>query len=137
MGVGNPSRGDDGSGVAVAEILREKGFKLSFPCGENPENYLGKIASFKPGLVLIIDAVDFGGRPGAVRVFESQKVFQGLSTHTAGLDLSAEFLRLEAGSKVMVVGIQPQTLSGSISRSVRESVERLAEELEKKLCMNQ
>ncbi len=137
MGVGNPARGDDGCGVAVAAKLKEKGMELSFPCGENPENYLGKIAAFKPELVLIIDAVDFGGKAGEIKTFESEEVFQGISTHTAGLDLSAEFLRSSAGSKVKVIGIQPRSLNGRISLPVGKSIKRLTEELAEKLCMSQ
>jgi len=35
-----------------------------YDSGPSPENYLGKIIKDKPDNIVIIDTVDFGGKPG-------------------------------------------------------------------------
>ncbi len=134
MGVGNSLRGDDGCGILVARKLKEKGFKNSFPCGQTPENYLGKIVSLNPDTVLIVDAVDFGGETGQVRFFKSDDVFQGLSTHTAGLNMTARFLTASSGARVMLVGIQPEKLHGKMTGRVKKASEELAKKFYRQLC---
>ena len=137
VGVGNPLRGDDGCGVLVSEKLKEKGAELSFSCGQVPENYLGKIASHNPEFILIVDAVDFGGRPGEIKYFKGKEVFRGLSTHTGGLDLVAGFLETSTGASVVVAGIQPEKLNGKMTETVRKAALCFSEKLAKLLCTNQ
>ena len=137
MGVGNINAGDDGCGVMAVDMLEKKGLKRCFSCGMVPENYLCKVSEMKPELVLIIDAVDFGGNPGEIRYLKGEEVFSGISTHTAGLDLSARFIRESSGAEVAVLGIQPKNTKGLMSEEVKSSVKAIAERISKKLCMNQ
>jgi len=94
VGVGNPMRGDDGFGPALAERLKTQGINATVVNAEiTPENYLGYIASLQPALVLVADAVDFGGRPGELRLIEPRDIVHtGASTHAASLALIEKFL---------------------------------------------
>ncbi len=123
LGVGNPDKGDDGIGNLVVSRLRTR-HKLD--CGPMPENFTGKIREKKPEIVLIIDAVDFGGKPGETVFTEAEKA-QGIALSTHAMPLSM-FCKLLPGSKVYLLGIQPKDLE-SMSDDIRTAGERLADEL--------
>ena len=67
LGIGNTLRSDDGAGSILASRIRDKAPYIVYDCGASPENYLGKIVQDKPDTVLIIDAADFGAKPGGSR----------------------------------------------------------------------
>ena len=108
---GNELRGDDGAGVAVA---RELAGALPWPvldAATAPESFLGKIVDAKPGTVLLVDALHFGGSPGAVRLLEREQL-GGLSPSTHGPSPVMFFQALLAvhACRTLVLGIQPERL---------------------------
>lgn len=114
LGVGNEMKGDDALGRYVIDRLKTKN-KLF--CGEMPENFIGKIKEFGPDAALIVDAVDFGGRPGEI-VFADIKEFEAssLSTHSLSFALMS---RMISGTDMFVVGVQPQSLEFGQSMSTK------------------
>ncbi|MHC1579459.1 MAG: hydrogenase 3 maturation endopeptidase HyCI [Candidatus Alkanophagales archaeon] len=136
FGVGNELRGDDAAGRLVAERL--EGFECgiavrSFAVGVAPENFTGVLRGLKPSHVVIVDAADFGGRAGDVRVIGEDEIMEGApSTHTVSLGVLAKYIRMRYGCEVVVIGIQPKTLSGTgVSPEVRAGVEALVTSLKK------
>lgn len=126
LGVGNRYRRDDGAGSLVAEQLEGRTVALSIDAGEVPENYLEKVARSRPDTILIIDAVDFGGAPGELRVLEPEALASSrLSTHGLSLRMTAEFLRERTQARFAVLAIQPTDialgteLSAEVSQAVR------------------
>lgn len=133
LGVGNRMRGDDGAGSWVAERLAGRVSVPVFDGGTAPENYLEKIAALLPDTVLIIDAADFGGSPGEMRLFRAEEVGPGgLSTHALSLSLAAEYLRTRGRATVRLLAIQPADagLGRPMSEAVRRAVEQAARWLE-------
>jgi hydrogenase 3 maturation protease len=131
MAVGNELRGDDGAGMAVGRALREMNLPNLevFLCGPTPENYVGPVIKSRPGLVLIIDACDFGGTPGEWKVCPMSGPPDGMPmTHTFSLRLVADRITESAEARVWLVAIQPENLAfgGAPSIAVREAVETLA-----------
>ncbi|MBU1694796.1 MAG: hydrogenase 3 maturation endopeptidase HyCI [Verrucomicrobia bacterium] len=127
LGVGNRMRGDDGAGSWVAEGLAGRVSVPVFDGGMAPENYLEKIAALRPDTVLIVDAVDFGGSPGELRLFRAEDVGPGgLSTHALSLSLAAEYLRTRGPATVRLLAIQPADtgLGRPPSEAVCRAVER-------------
>ena len=129
IGVGNPIRGDDLVGVKIARELKSKlkikKFKILIV-----EDRVDLIPSFlrglNPGLILIFDAADFGGKPGEIKIM-SPAEFSGktISTHELPLDL---MLRLaEVSAPAYVVGIQISNLR--IGETMNSLVEKAAEEI--------
>lgn len=144
LGVGNILRGDDGVGPMVVEKLRDWGAKgerrpsasgpwslVAVNAGEAPEAHLGEIREAKPDIVVIVDAVDFGGRPGEVALLRldgegsSNLGVAGLSTHRIPLPLLARYIKEETGAEVVLVGIQPKRIG--FGEGMSEEVERAAE----------
>ncbi len=126
LGVGHRYRGDDAAGSLVAEQLEGQTAALSIDAGEVPENYLEKVARSRPDTILIIDAVDFGGAPGELRVLEPEAlVSSGPSTHGLSLQTTADFLKARTQAQLAVLAIQPAEialgteLSAAVSRAVR------------------
>jgi hydrogenase 3 maturation protease len=126
LGVGNRERGDDAAGPAIAERLAERGV-AAIDAGNAPENYLGRLARLEPDEVLVIDAVDIGAEPGAVKLLAPEELGGGaLSTHAAGLGPLAEYVRGACGASCHVLAVQPLALAGGLSPAVRDAVERIA-----------
>ena len=132
VGVGNRLRGDDAFGPVLVDRLREK---ISWPvldAGETPESYIGRIASFRPQNVLLLDAVRHGAAPGNIGFFATDAIpFQGISTHAISLCLFAELLALRAGCSVALLGVEPGSvaLGAPLSAEMAESLERVVQHL--------
>jgi hydrogenase 3 maturation protease len=113
LGIGNRMRGDDAVGSVVAEQLVKEGRVPALDCGEMPDNYISRVWELLPEELIVVDACDFGGEPGEVRVFE-ESALEGiasapLSTHQMPMPMLIGLIRMKPGvaRRVRLVGIQP------------------------------
>jgi hydrogenase 3 maturation protease len=107
--IGNELRGDDGVGPFISRLLQGSQSVRVVNCGETPENYLGVIVRYNPNRVIVIDAADFGGRPGETRAVRKTDITAGgLSTHDAILTLFADFIEKQTGAETLFLAIQPE-----------------------------
>ena len=130
VGIGNVIKGDDGAGCAVAEGLQGKIDMPVVDCAEVPENYGGWVEKRGLESVVYVDAVDFGGKPGEVRIVPLEKMMMSASsTHSLSLHYMILFLKNEWDGDPIMVGIQPKSveLDEGLSEEVREGVEMLVE----------
>ncbi len=132
--VGNPLRADDGAGPVLASLVRPTDGLIVHDAGSRPEEIPFLVEGQRPGRIVIVDAADFGGRPGEARVIPPDRVSDvTLSTH--GLSPAA-VCRLLArdGTPVVFIGIQAaclahqEGLSAEVERTVREMAGVLAKE---------
>ncbi len=134
VGIGNVVRGDDGAGCMLIERL---GGDFPMPivdCAEVPENYGGWVERRDLDSVVYVDAVDFGGEPGEVRIVELEKMMQSAtSTHHLSLHYMVRFLKEEWRGDAMMVGIQPVSIGVGepVCDEVMAGVEKLAAILRK------
>lgn len=136
LGVGNRYRCDDGAGSLVAERLGGRTGALTIDAGAVPENYLEKVARSRPDTILILEAVDFGGAAGEIRILDPGSIApSGLSTHALSLQMAAEFLKARTRARLVVLAIQPANvgygteLSDAVTRAVVLVQETLSEAL--------
>ena len=132
LGIGNRMWRDDGVGSVAVEALQEHPELHTVDGGMVPENYLEAVVGHDPDTILIIDAVDFNGRPGELRLLEpGQLAGSGLSTHAGSPATLAEYLELRTGARVGLLAIQPaDTSQGSqLSPEVAATMRDLVEEL--------
>lgn len=97
-----------------------------------PENFTGVLRRFHPDLLLLIDAVWFGSRPGAIILLDgAQATGMGVSTHLQPLSNLSQFLVEEMGCEVQILGIQAQQLDFDrpLSPPVRRAIRSLVDEL--------
>ena len=129
LGIGNSLRSDDAAGSLLAGRIKGKVPYIVYDAGANPENYLGKIIKDKPDTVVIIDAVDFGGKPGEFRVLEGQdlKTVNLFSTHNASISLTINYLQNNFKVDIIILVLQPKSIAfgDRISAEVQESLDKL------------
>jgi len=128
MGIGNRLRGDDAVGSLLIDRLQGRVGAQLLDAGDVPENYLGAIESARPGIILVADAVDFGGRPGEVTLLGLDQLSKAnLTTHSSSLHLAFKALQLEPFPEIMVVAVQPENLDfgRGLSPPVTETLEAL------------
>lgn len=137
MGVGNDLRGDDSAAlVAVREIIARGtlcSHFLALEGGPAPENVTAALRRFQPEQVIFLDAAHMDELPGTVRWIELNTIDgMSASSHSLPLSILAEFIEMEFGCAVTVLGIQPEQnevmedLSAPVRRAVDEIVEAFA-----------
>ena len=106
--IGNPTRGDDGFGPAVAAELPPGAPFHVFDGGQVPENDLPRIAALEPEVVVLVDAVHFDAPPGTLRALPVHGLRQDdVSTHAGSLSVVAEWLEQACGARVLLLAAQP------------------------------
>ena len=111
LGIGNTLSSDDGVGSLLTSRIKGKVPAIVYDSGSSPENYLGKIIKAKPKNIVIIDAMDFGAKPGEFCVLEGDqiKTVNLFSTHNASLSLAINYLKSNLEVDILVLGIQPKS----------------------------
>ncbi|MGI6595329.1 MAG: hydrogenase nickel incorporation protein HypB [Candidatus Ratteibacteria bacterium] len=140
MGIGDRMKADDAVGSLVAELLsktvKRKNIKI-IDAGNAVENYVGVIKRFKPDTVVVIDAVDFQGKAGDIKIMGCGEIEETtISTHGFSLALILENLQKETGAECRIIGVQPVkvSLSEEISPAVERAIQKLVKEITLGLC---
>ena len=131
VGVGNRLRRDDGIGPEAIGLLEGR-VPNALDTDSVPENYTAAIKRLNPSAIVFIDALDFGGSPGSVRLIEASDIQgYGVSTHNLSLDVSMEYLMHETGADVFLVGVQPERIGDGegVSPSLVEPLKKIADAL--------
>lgn len=129
-------KGDDGAGPELVRLLDGRTGAACIDAGVAPENHLERIVALRPDVVLLVDVMDFGARPGStILVAGSEGGGGGLSSHAVPLSTLSEYIEARLGRPPLILGIQPASfaqgasLSATVSRTVRRLAEMLAETL--------
>jgi len=128
--VGNNIRADDGVGPYVYSGIKDVSGITAVDAGGRPENIIFQCENIKPSKIIIIDAANFNGRPGEVRVIDADKInLCVMSTHTFPLAAVAKLLEQDTGVKVLFIGIQPANavISEKLSPEVEQSADKIIE----------
>jgi len=129
VGIGNTLKGDDGAGCIVCEQLQDTLGGLVIDAGTVPENHIGPIIEKRPDVLVVVDAIDFEGSAGAVKIFAPRELSSlAISTHTLSPRLFVDVICKSISVEVWFVGIQPgqTTLVEGLSKEVEEAVEMVA-----------
>jgi hydrogenase maturation protease len=121
IGVGNPYRGDDAAGLAVAERLQSLVCEgvLVLPCEQEPTRIIDAWKEARAAVV--VDAVQSGADPGTLhRVDASRKpvpasVFRS-STHAFGVGETIELARAlgRLPERIVVYGVEGATFAAGV-----------------------
>lgn len=112
LGFGNRMWRDEGAGSHFAETLAGCPGVTAIDGGAVPENHLEQVVRAGPASVLLVDAADFGGRPGEARLLEPSALARtGLSTHAGSPQMLASYLSARTGAPVALLAIQPAECS--------------------------
>ena len=128
--IGNTLKGDDGAAIELYQKLSGKINAELIDAGTVPENYIQRIIKARPAMIVLIDAVDFGGTAGQIKVFAPEQIPEiAMSTHVMSLRFFSDILKRESDCEIFLAGIQPEQLGlgSGLSKSVNEAVGQLAE----------
>lgn len=105
---GNRHRGDDGVGPFIAERLyTDRKDIVIINAGEKPESFLEEIIRENPTKSVFIDAADFHGEAGEVRMLQPHTLHDlFISTHRFPLRILAQIIEEDTASDVFFIGIQ-------------------------------
>lgn len=153
VGLGSSDWGDDACGVELAEALGPSE-RAEAPClgrlpssgrptpespsrsvvvaGHAPERWVSWLTDAGLDDVLFLDAVDFGGTPGSVAMFDSGQMsarFPQVSTHRLSLGLLARMIEASGRTRVHLLGVQPESMrpGAGLSPAVRATLAALLE----------
>ena len=131
--IGNRDGGDDGIGPYIADTLKIDSLDVKvLDCGTTPENYTAIVKRHKPKTLVLIDAADMGLPAGDIRIIPKEKLgSMHISTHGIPLSILIQYFEKEV-EHVILVGIQPETMIGKISKPVKKSADHLIDLLKKK-----
>lgn len=132
MCIGNRDGGDDAIGPYIADKMKkEQTNDIIIDCGTTPENYTATVKQQKPHTLILIDAAEMNLLPGTIRTIPKEKIgTMHISTHGIPLSLLMTYLEKEV-TTIIMIGIQPQHMSGPISNIVKEQADKLIELLKK------
>ena len=129
--VGNPYRSDDGVGPYIAGgVSSPKNHIIILNAGERPENIIFKAIEIKPKRTIIIDAADFMGKPGEVRIIPEGAVPDVIhSTHSFPLNIVSRMIAEDTGSEIYFIGIQYENMAYGevLTPEVKASADRIIE----------
>jgi len=129
IGIGNTLKGDDGAGCFVCEQLKDIAPERVINAGTVPENFIGPIIERRPEVLVVVDAIDFGGSAGQVKIFAPRELSSAaISTHTLSPRLFVDVVCKSIAVEVWFVGIQQgQTALGEgLSSEVEEAAGMVA-----------
>lgn len=131
MAVGNALRGDDAFGVWLGERIEHRITQRVFVTHDLPEDYAVKAADLRPDIVVVLDAINFGGEPGDLHLVAARDVppTPGV-THRPSLEMMARFIELDAGAETWVLGVQPRMDSVGVGSEMSAPVAAALDALE-------
>lgn len=145
-GVGNTLRSDDGIGIKALEYLKTILDKNNFDFYQFSTMSIDIVHYIKEySATFIIDALDYGARPGSIRAFALGDINlnlegkTGTSSHGFSLkDLLKLYKTLDIKNSVYIIGIQPKDLSykEGLSKEVSESLSCIHAEINQLLNEN-
>ena len=124
VGVGNRMRSDDAIGLVLLDALRDVLFHL-IDAGTTPEEYLSIIKRLDPEVIIFLDALERGFPPGTICIVEKGDILpHHENSHYLSLNILLEYLIMETGADVFIIGIQYGTISfgSGLSPEVEEGV---------------
>ena len=140
LGVGNPLRGDDGIGVKIARdlkaFLEKRGSRRRIKpiIVEDRVDLIPKfLRGLNPDLIIIFDAMDFGGEIGEIRFVSLPEADETISTHNIPLDLMLKLAGITAPAYVLGIQISSiefgKPINPRVLKASEEVIRFLSEEL--------
>jgi len=136
IGLGNTLRRDDGVGVYVASRLKNLlgGVRwVEVIVAEDRVDYAAKeLEKVNPCLIIVIDAMEFDGTPGEIRVVRLEDVEEPYAyTHRIPMKTIFRIVGIEAPTYVIGIQVASRDFGEGLSREVRVAGDEVIEFLAK------
>jgi hydrogenase 3 maturation protease len=130
VGIGNLLKMDDGVGVYISKRIRNNGQISSLTAEVSIENYIGKINSLNPGILVLIDCADIKSPAGTYKLLPISKIHDmTFNTHNISLKRLSDFFKMS----VYVLAIQPEKIDfgENLSYLVKGVANRIIKQINK------
>jgi hydrogenase 3 maturation protease len=130
IGIGNVLKSDDGAGVYISRKIMQRDSVSSLTVEISIENYIGKINSLNPEILILIDCADMKLPPGSFKLLTLNQIQdRTFNTHNISLKNLSEFFTMQ----VYVLGIQPEKIEfgENISYLVRTVSNKIIKQINK------
>jgi len=128
VGIGNVLKSDDGTGVYISNNIRNRDNITSLTVEVSIENYIGKINTLKPDILVLIDCVDLSESPGICKLLDINKIQDiTFNTHNISLRKLSDFFLMP----VFILAIQPERIEfgENISYLVKDIADRIINQI--------
>ena len=130
IGIGNLLKMDDGVGVYISRKVKDRGSVSSLTVETSIENYIGKINSLNPDILVLIDCVDIKSVAGTLKLLSLNQI-QDLTfnTHNISLRRLSDFFPMP----VYILAIQPGKIDfgENISYLVKNVADKIIKRINK------
>jgi len=134
LGLGNPLKQDDNIGNLIVDKLSKKIKDKNFTFIQaflTPENYLMSVKISNPDSIYFIDAVEFEGKIGEVKVFDFDKIkhLGKVSTHNIPITIYKTHL---PKAKINLIGIKVKDIifDDNLSEELQTKFDNIVKEIE-------
>jgi hydrogenase 3 maturation protease len=130
VGIGNLLKMDDGVGVYISRnIINSEGIS-AINAETSIENYIGKINSLNPDLLILIDCMEMNSSPGTCKLLDICEIEDiTFNTHNISVRRLSEFFDMP----VFILGIQPEKIDfgENISYLVKKVADQIIKQINK------
>lgn len=108
VGIGNLLKQDDGAGVYISRKIKKNKRVSALTVEASIENYIGKINSLKPDILILIDCININEPPGTALLLPVENIMDlTFNTHNISLKNIADLFDAE----IYILGIQPVSIA--------------------------
>lgn len=128
VGIGNLLKKDDGVGVYISNRIKKRDNIDSLTVETSIENYIGKINTLNPDILILIDCMDLKSDPGTFKLLEICQIQDiTFNTHNISLNRLKDFFKMP----VYILGIQPEKIEfgENISYIVRNIADKIINQI--------
>jgi hydrogenase maturation protease len=130
VGVGNVLRSDDGVGVYISSRIKNTSVISSLTVEMSIENYIGKINSLNPDILVIIDCTDLKSTSVTHKLLFVKDIEDiTFNTHNISFKQLSDFFKMP----VYILGIQPEKIGfgENISYLVKNVANKIIKQINK------
>jgi hydrogenase 3 maturation protease len=124
VGIGNVLKHDDGAGVFLTRRIKECDKIKTLIVEQSIENYIGKINTLNPDILVLVDCLFFNKYPGFSDIIPVEELqCQTTNTHNISLKKISELFKMP----VFVLGIEPENIK--FGEGLTEMVDKIINEI--------
>lgn len=133
--LGNSLRSDDGVGPYLGQQLEKIPGVLIEDAGNRSERALDFADVYRPQKIIFLDAADFGGQPGDLRLLaNTELVERSFSSHRLPLSALIDWIETEHPTRCLCLGIQAgsmqfgEELTPAVARTAAQMIDWFEDE---------
>ena len=134
IGIGNPLKKDDNIGNLIVEKLNKENKDKNFVFIKTqltPENYLMPLKKSKPKNIYFIDAVEFEGKTGEVKIFSLDEIEKiKITTHNLPITVYKDHF---PNTEIKLIGIKVKDIDfgEGLSKEIKNKFDDILKEVKK------